>query len=326
MYGYLLTHLLRLFSPATVQSEIASQYPQTTSSGSEASIMFLVQSPSRSSGTQAIEDSGNATRRDSWFSQFRAIAPALLLALLFFGCDAAPGTADLNAAPPRVFDLEFSPDSLNLANLDPAQVSGDSVTVDISVGVFATDIDGDLASVSYTLLPPLLTDEPIASGTLQRTSGDQFATTARVSLPIGQTGNYVLTVYAADEQGQLSNQVRGTVELAASVGFGSAPVIEEVFVTPNPLNPPATLVVQARVSDAEGLANILGVEVNIRDVLFRMSDDGESLGDPVAGDGVFTASFTVSAGTPAGTEPIVVQAFDRNGNESDVVVTDLTIQ
>jgi len=249
-----------------------------------------------------------------------------LLVSVVSACDEGPGTFDLGAVPPRVFDLSFSPDSLNLASLDPSQIVGDSVLVDLDISVSAEDADGDLADVSFTVLPPARTDEPLVLGSLFQQSGNRWATTRRIALPVGQVGNYVLTVFASDASGLLGNQVRGTVELAAAQGFGSPPVVENVVATPNPLTPPATLRVVATVSDEQGLANIVRVEIDIQGTKYTMSDDGESLGDSVAGDGKYTASFSVPLGVPAGVEPLSVQAFDRNGNASEIVTIELTIQ
>lgn len=275
--------------------------------------------------TQAGRDS-RGWRNATSVRGVTVLSAVLLFVALLAGCDSAPGTVDLNASPPRVFDLSFSPDSLDLISIDQSLIVGDSVYIDLAVGVSATDNDGDLQTVAFTLLPPLRTDTPVAFGTLSATSGDRYETNQQIVLPVGQTGNYVLTVYASDATGLLSNQARGTVELAASVGFGSPPVVESVVASPNPLTPPATLRVLATVSDEQGLSNILSVVVDIQGVEYTMSDDGESLGDSVSGDGIYTASFNVPSGVLAGTEVLRVQAFDRNGNQSEIVSTELTIQ
>ena len=264
----------------------------------------------------------------TWTLPLKSIAAGIVavLTIAVSACDAGPGTVDLGAAPPRVFDLAFSPDSLNLSDIDPSRIVGDSVLVDLDISVSAEDADGDLQEVSFTILPPARVDEPLAAGILTLGTGDRWSVTRQIALPVGQVGNYVLTVFASDATGLLGNQVRGTVELAAAQGFGSPPVVEEVVATPNPLAPPATLRVIARVTDEQGLANIVRVEVDIQGVKYTMSDDGESLGDTIAGDGNYTASFSVPGGVAAGVEPLSVQAFDRNGNASEIVTIELTIQ
>ncbi len=256
-------------------------------------------------------------------------ATLLIIAVLVgVGCDTVPGTRDLSDAPPRVSTLEFSPRIIDLATVNPADIDDGNLPVTLSISV---DVDGgatgDISAVNYVVRPPLRSSIPIASGTLEATSGNTFSASATLTLPVGQPGNYTVVVYAADGLGQLSNQAVGNLLLDASNAPGSPPVIESVESSPEPITPPAVLIIVANVTDPDGVANLLRVEIKTPNgQTFNMYDDGETLGDQVAGDGRFTAAFDVPVGVPAGVQVFELQAFDRNGNESAVVEKPVTIQ
>ena len=82
----------------------------------------------------------------------------------------------------------------------------------------------------------------------------------------------------------------------------------------------------AAVTDPDGLGNISQVVVRTPNGQeWPMFDDGRSLGDEMAGDGRFTASFEVPQATP-GTQTFRFQAFDRTGLASPVVEKAVTIE
>lgn len=90
-------------------------------------------------------------------------------------------------------------------------------------------------------------------------------------------GPYTVLVYAVDDEERLSNQVRGTLWFWAT---GGPPVIEEVQVLdtlrrPAPGEPPVVFQVVARVSDPDGLENILRVELRVNNgAPILLCDDG----------------------------------------------------
>jgi hypothetical protein len=79
------------------------------------------------------------------------------------------------------------------------------------------------------------------------------------------------------------------------------------------------------VSDPDGLNNLLSVVVRTPNGSeLEMFDDGASLGDEVAGDGRYTATFDVPQAEP-GTFTFEFQAFDRFGLSSEIVTRDVTV-
>lgn len=247
---------------------------------------------------------------------------------LVSGCDALPGIRDTEDRPPSLSAFDFSPRTVDISLLEPSDIEDGFTDVEVTFSVAVDDGgEDDVDSVYYVVRPPLRSSTPVAGGFLQPAGGDQFSAVSTLSLPVGQPGNYVLLVYAADRQGQLSNQVQGNFFLDATNAAGNPPVVEQVDAIPEVMTPPGTLVIVATVSDPEGLVNVLRVEITLPDgQKFGMSDDGQTLGDAIAGDGRYTAAFNVASGLPPGVQVFQVQAFDRNGNASAVVDRPVTFQ
>jgi hypothetical protein len=136
---------------------------------------------------------------------------------------------------------------------------------------------------------------------------------------------YSLIVYATDQQTAVSNQVRGLIEY--QLLGGEPPVILSVE-GPESITPPAIWSYVAEVTDPDGLGNIARVEARTLGQTFEMLDDGgegSDSGDEVADDGRFTVTFEVPEGTEPTTAQFQFQAFDRQGNESEIVTRDLTV-
>lgn len=253
------------------------------------------------------------------------LMPGAALVLLFFtaACDSAPGAGELNVVQaPVVSDLAFSPSIVRLDQLPADQVTDGvaQVTLNIEADVVAT---AGVEAMNYVVQSPLAGEQAIAEGTLTRASGI-YSGSVVVPLPVAAPGLYTLLVYATDARGQLSNELRGSIQVLSQ--GGGAPVIEAVEASPNPLTPPATLVLTAVVSDPDGPTNISRVEVTTPNAsVAQLFDDGVSRGDPVAGDGRFTATFNVPSASP-GVQTFSFQAFDRAGLASEVVTLDVTIQ
>jgi len=251
------------------------------------------------------------------------VAGVLAAGVIFTACDTTPGARDLDNLPPQLSELDFTP---RVVDLGTATVDNGEVDIAFTVSVRAEDAYDDLDSVSYVVRPPLRSSEPSARGVLEPSGGGLFTANATLQLAAGLPGNYTVVVYATDRLGQLSNQVQGNLLLDDSNATGSPPVIDAVVSIPEPINPPTTLFVVATVSDPDGLVNILRVEITTpAGDTFSMFDDGEQLGDQVAGDGDYTAAFDVPAGVPEGVQTFEIRAFDRNGNQSEVVEHPVTI-
>jgi hypothetical protein len=250
----------------------------------------------------------------------------IFLASYVAGCDSAPGVTDRAGIPPEVNDLEFTPDLVIFENLDENQVIGDSIAVfDVEIAATATDIDDDIDSVAFIINSPFDAFEPLAKGQLVRHGfGSRFSGSAHVEIPRGNTGLYTVIVYAVDSEVSLSNQVRGLIEY--QLLGGAAPEILDVE-GPEEITPPVVFSYVAVVHDDDGLGNIASVITRAPNGdKFDMHDDGVSGGDEVAGDGRYTVTFDAPAGTLPGKVQFEFQAFDRQGQASEIVVRDLTLK
>ncbi len=258
--------------------------------------------------------------------------PTRLVGLIVFAtvigsCDTAPGLQPENTPAPKVSDLSYTPSFIDLSQVAPQDTVGGVVAVDFNIIVTATDFDDNIVSVEYLLQSPLLGAPIIDQQELTSSGGSSFSVTSTVEIPTGAVGLYTLLVFAVDGAGNISNQVRGLFSFGSSEPFGTPPVIEAFEAFPEVVSPPATLKMVATVSDAEGLSNIREVLISTEGLSnLQMFDDGSSLGDDVAGDGKFTASFNVPAGQPADTTIFYVQAFDRNGLSSEIVSKEVRVE
>ncbi len=256
---------------------------------------------------------------------------------LLWGCDTLPGAPSLEGRPPVVSNLSFSPDSVDVAALPPDQVQGEVALVPLSIAVTARDPDGFVEQVAFVVRAPLQATEPVATGTLRAVDEDRYAGEITLQLQRAHVGPYTVLVYAVDNEQRLSNQVRGILWFWAA---GGPPVIEEVLV-PDTLRrpphgaPPVTFRVVARVSDPDGLANILRVELRVAGgAPILLCDDGgksscggvPSSGDEVAGDGRFTITLALSSDNAPGVYPFVFQAIDRTGLTSEEVRRDVVVE
>lgn len=247
----------------------------------------------------------------------RLLPGALVVLTLLGGCDSATDPQPLGGRPPEVSDFAFSPDSVFF---DDAIVSGDTAGIDLAVSVLASDPDGEIDRVQFSIDGQF--EGTIASGTLALGDDRRYAATAPLRLGRGQRGLYSVLVYAVDDDGLLSNQVRGLFELA---GMGLGPPVIDAIDAPMEFRPPGTLVLVAVVSDPDGLSDIARVEVDgSGGGTFQLFDDGQSSGDETADDGRYTATFDVPTATP-GPQTFVFRAFDRDGLASQDVPFTITI-
>lgn len=241
---------------------------------------------------------------------------ALGAALVFLaGCDSATDGQPLDPRPPEVSDFTFSPTSVDFDDV----VVDDSAQVEIALGVRVEDEDGAIERVRYVIEGQF--GGTVAEGALEP-DGDRY--TALVPLRFGrdERGRYSLLVYAVDDDGVLSNQVRGLFVLEGD-GLGP-PVIEEID-GPAEFTPPGTLRFVVTVSDPDGQGDIARVELSAPvGGTFELFDDGRTFGDEDAGDGRYTASFDVPEAMP-GPQTFVFRAVDRDGLMSDEVPFTVTI-
>lgn len=148
--------------------------------------------------------------------RLKSVLPLALLAVLAAACDSAPGVAPLDNRPPRISNLSYTP-----AIIDPAAgdaqfpVADGNVTVPLTVQATAVDPDGEVTDVLFVLEAPGLGRRVAVSGRMEPADEGRYEAAATAALPIDEPGLYSLVVYATDDQGRLSNQVRGSLRLLA---------------------------------------------------------------------------------------------------------------
>ncbi len=254
---------------------------------------------------------------------FRSTGALVAAVLLLSACDSAPGLPDSAGRAPVVSDLTVTPDALVRDAFDAGQIDGDTARIPLTVTARALDPDGEIAQVEAVVLAPSSVLRPLKTVPLTR-AGGLFRATFTLPLPLAEVGVYAVVVVARDDQGQ-TGQVLGRFSY---LDQGQPPVIEAVAATPDPF--PAAgglLTLTARVSDPEGLANILRVETQApTGDTFRLFDDGQSFGDRTAGDGVFTAQFAIPAGATAADLTFVFRATDRSGLAAEPVTLVVNVQ
>jgi hypothetical protein len=265
--------------------------------------------------------------RDSW-------RLSGLLLFFMFGCDAAPGPADLTERPPVVSALEVEPGVIipgGTAN------PGAAIEADVQVSWSVSDPDGDVDRVFVLIQSPNPGGAPVGTAEVSGVSG-RMQTTVRVSIPAGAVGMYPITVVASDRRGTMSNRLIGRLEVA---GSGAPPVILDVeaperVVRPAAGEPPVPITLVAHVTDPDGAANIARVQVvaNGSATLLLCDDGGQGIcnggfgssGDETAGDGRYTLTIQLTSGNAPGTNVFVFQARDRSGLDSETVQRTIIVE
>ena len=256
------------------------------------------------------------------------IATLLFLVLVLGGCDSVPGEQPALLQPPVLSDFNYSPKVFNISSEGGESDGEVSIQFDISVDV--QDPDGAVDVVRMMLLSPDADAEPIAEANLQPGAGSLYQLAASLQLSAALTGNYTLVVFAVDDAGLLSNQVRGRFVLEDT---SAPPVIEEVEL-PETLSRPGPgesteLQIVAVVNDPDGLANVASVvfwNVERPNDVIVLFDDGQSGGDEAAGDGRYTITVVITSENALGTNTFAFQATDRSGLKSEIVERSITIE
>ena len=241
---------------------------------------------------------------------------ALGLIVSLSGCDSAPGAGDLIPNPPTLSDFSFTPLEFEHTG------SGDTAQIPLQIGVTVANPAGGGLTVDY-FVRRQFNDALVAQGMLSGAAGGgRYVGGETVSVPRGEIGMYVITVTVVDDRGNVGNIVTGLLRFA-SENLGP-PVITEID-GPAEFTPPGQLRLIAVVADPDGLGNIASVVVTTpTGDPFAMFDDGLSLGDEVAEDGRYTATFDVPSATP-GDQTFTFVATDNFGAESVEVSFTVTI-
>lgn len=141
-----------------------------------------------------------------------ALSLAAALALVLSACDTAPGLTP-PAQPPVVTDLAYSPDSVTADSLGPSRVTDSTVTADVRIIARASDPDGEIARVVFTIEPAAVPEAAI-EGTLPAIpeEPDLYGTAIDLTLPrVDEI--YTIRTYAIDRDSLVSNVSLGQLRV-----------------------------------------------------------------------------------------------------------------
>ncbi|MCX6173323.1 MAG: hypothetical protein NTZ27_01015 [Ignavibacteriales bacterium] len=262
------------------------------------------------------------------------ILSLLLIASSFISCDKIPdGIVDSQTADHRVLNVtapaNFTPtstDSFYVTSLkieNPGSVNEVWCTVKI-LGATKNIYDrinlfdnGDLAN----------------NGDVKR--NDSVYTGKFLMSRQFSSGEYVIEYFVKDNINNEGSNVTNVVEHQFVFNNGKnnkPPVISDLTMPPS-VNRNVDFVIQVKVSDPDGLADISRVEFNLYQPggsyigKFALLDDGNTAsdGDITAGDGIYSSKRSFRADVTPGVWKFVFQATDLVGNPSNTITSYLTI-
>lgn len=262
----------------------------------------------------------------------------LLIVALFTGCDTAPGVVETENRSPVLSDLSFSPSSVLLDDLPSGSVQGGVARFTLAVSVDVNDADGDLDRIFVLVVSPIPGRDPVANEEIVVTENGHFAIDISLQIPVAEIGIYTVQLFASDRAGSLGNQVVGSLIVNAT---SEPPQIDAIDIPdritrPGPGEPALQVPIVAHVSDPDGLANILSVQVEVNGAsTLQLCDDGggaacnagfPNSGDVTAGDGLFTLTLLLDSSNTLGDNIFVFKAIDRAGLESETVTKIIVVE
>lgn len=128
---------------------------------------------------------------------------ALGLALLVVGCDQVSQPDARH--PPSIAALEIMPDSINVEDLPPDQVQDSTAQVPLAISARATDPDGTVERVVFTI-EPASNPRGTLSGVLAPEQGNRYRRALGLGIPITRDEVYTIRVFAVDDDSLSSNQ------------------------------------------------------------------------------------------------------------------------
>ena len=263
----------------------------------------------------------------------------LLLALVIAciaSCDSVPGSLPVAPEqPPKIEEFAIAPQRVVYALLDDSAIDGDSVKITLRLTATVKALKSRVAQVSYAVLSPDTTGDPVRIGTLSPAQNNRYAGDVNVTLSALDVQAYPVIVYVVDTNNRLGGEARTALEYVRSFEVGSPPVIETLTI-PDRIQRPAagqparSLVFIAEVSDPDGLSNVELVEfwnISSPDSRILLCDDGNQRpcgrnaesGDAQAGDGLFTRRVFITSNNDLGVNTFRFEATDRAGLRSQQV-------
>lgn len=141
-------------------------------------------------------------------AEFRKVGLLAVLAAgtLVLGCDQV--SRPEATQPPSVSELTVTPDSATSADLIEAPGSDSTAPVPLAIGATATDADGTVDRVVFTIEPSSNPRRTI-SGILQPQQGTRYRAAIGYPVRAFQDEVYTIRVYAVDDDSLASNQSLG---------------------------------------------------------------------------------------------------------------------
>lgn len=143
------------------------------------------------------------------------LAAALLLLGSLAGCDQGGAVDRSRGQAPLVSGLVVQPDSVNAASIPDQQVQDSLAQVGLRLRVHATDPDGAIDRVQFTI-EPASNPRGTAAGTLQRESDSLFVRQLGLRVPVFLTEVYTVRVFAVDDDSLASNQALGQFQFVSA--------------------------------------------------------------------------------------------------------------
>jgi hypothetical protein len=254
-----------------------------------------------------------------------------LCLILFISCETS---FDNNISNDLPFITEFS--------ISPEDINFDNLTTEVIDTTINVNISGQVKKITEdTRLIFSVTDiqnnVQVEEGNLNLTSisplNGNFDKNIVIEVSTSTFSNFLVVVTATDKNGN-GNYAQSVLKIKGI--SNSAPQIIEVdnpteYVIPQ--SETENIRFTAKVIDEDGQNNIQGVFLRLISRTtgeasgspFELYDDGQSLGDQVASDSVFTLTFPVSSDNQPDTYDIHYFATDRGGLSSDTVKTSFSL-
>jgi len=110
--------------------------------------------------------------------------------------------------PPSVSGLEVTPDSVDASTLPPSRVQDSVARVPVQLAVTATDPDGRVERVAFTI-EPASNPRGTLGGSLDPAEGNRYQRAIGLGIPVSRDEVYTIRVFAVDNDSLASNQSIG---------------------------------------------------------------------------------------------------------------------
>jgi hypothetical protein len=238
-----------------------------------------------------------------------------MLLMVFSACETTPGAPAILPEPPALDGFAVSPDSFHLVG------AAATASIPLTISGTVTSPVGGVVTVQY-LVRRQGSQATALEGTFEVTAAGPFQATDTLSVPRGASGLYVVDAIAVGRDGRGGGRASDLFRFI--IDPLGPPTVVDVVLDPTVVVLPASgttdLRVVATVADPDGLENLGYVSLQPQGggPQLPMSDAGSvgQSGDVTAGDGRYTVTLEVAAGTPPGQYPFEVVARDREGLEA----------